>query len=474
MPPSEASAPGSSGKNRPWSRKCSLSCLRVMPGSTTQSRSCAFTASTRFMSRKSIDTPPWGALMWPSSEVPVPKEMTGTRRLAQMRTMSCTSSVACGKTTASGGSFAIQLVVLACCSRTAREVTSRLPNFAASAATAASIALGSRRVIRSDFSCTNAIANSRRAGMLAQRRRQSTCRRRPPTIRASPSGQLAPERNEHPDLSAVALVLLAEQLDEVSLLQEDADEDVGGRHGREQQMSDRHDGGCPECDDETEIDRMPHQLVEHRGLEAGRGHRAAREVDRDLVQPEQLEVIDQEGADQDEQPAGERQAHHRRGDPGVGDLPDDLRHRMPQPEQQDQHQAGQQHVCAALDRGRDESRPPTLERLARHHAVLNREQRHQQDIDDQRLCHRRNRPAVDSLGYRHAGNEADGVEEGPEEYGVGQKSEQKSNDPSHYALSLVRHPQRIASGCDACAGSRRRWAPDSRFGTIGGRAGEGL
>jgi len=85
--------------------------------------------------------------MWPSSEVPVPKGMTGTRRLAQMRTMSCTSSVACGKTTASGGSFAIQLVVLACCSRTAREVTSRLPNFAASAATPASIALGSRRAI---------------------------------------------------------------------------------------------------------------------------------------------------------------------------------------------------------------------------------------------------------------------------------------------------------------------------------------
>jgi hypothetical protein len=43
-------------------------------------------------------------------------------------------------------------------------------------------ALGSRRVIRSDFSCTNAIANSRRAGMLAQRRRQSTCLRRSATI----------------------------------------------------------------------------------------------------------------------------------------------------------------------------------------------------------------------------------------------------------------------------------------------------
>src|SRR5215813_2921848 len=376
MPPSEASAPGSSGKNRPWSRKCSLSCLRVMPGSTTQSRSCAFTASTRFMSRKSIDTPPYGALMWPSSEVPVPKGMTGTRSLAQMRTMSCTSPVVCGKTTASGGSLAIQVVVLACCSRTACEVTTRLPNFAASAATTALTALGSWRVTRSDFSCTNAIASSRHAGMLAQRRRQSTCRRRSATIGPCPSGQLAPERNEHPDLGAVALVLLAEQAEEVALLQKDPDEDVRGRHGREQEMPDRHDGSRPERDDEAEIDRMPHHLVEHRRLEAGRGHRSPREVDRDLVQPEQLEMIDQEGAHQNEQPAGERQRHHRRGDLGVRDLPDDLRHGTPQPEQQDQHQTGQQHVCAALDRDRHESRPPALERLARHDAVLNGEQRH--------------------------------------------------------------------------------------------------
>src|SRR5262249_485996 len=121
-------------------------------------------------------------LIWPSSEVPVPKGMTGTRSLAQMRTMSCTSLVVCGKTTASGGSLAIQVVVLACCSRTACEVTTRLPNFAASAATTALTALGSRREIRSDFSCTNAIANSRRAGMLAERRRQSTWRRRSATI----------------------------------------------------------------------------------------------------------------------------------------------------------------------------------------------------------------------------------------------------------------------------------------------------
>src|SRR3954447_3590373 len=170
MPPSDASAPGSSGKNRPWSRRCSLSCLRVIPGSTTQSRSCAFTASTLFMSRKSTDTPPRGALMWPSSEVPVPNGMTGTRCAAQMRTIAWTSSVACGNTTASGAWFSIQVVVLACCSRTACEVTSRLPSCAASAAMTALIATGSRArragcSCAADFPCSNVIAAGRSIGL---------------------------------------------------------------------------------------------------------------------------------------------------------------------------------------------------------------------------------------------------------------------------------------------------------------------
>ena len=116
-----------------------------MPGWTTQSRSSACTASTWFMSRTSIETPPCGALTWPSSEVPVPNGMIGTRCAAQMRTISCTSSVDCGNTTASGGWFSIQVTVLPCCWRTACEVTTRLPKRAVSARTAVSMAFGSRR-----------------------------------------------------------------------------------------------------------------------------------------------------------------------------------------------------------------------------------------------------------------------------------------------------------------------------------------
>src|SRR4029078_3361435 len=60
--------------------------------------------------------------------------MIATPFSAQIRTICCTSSVLCGKTTASGGWFAIQVTVLPCCSRTACEVTTRLPKAAVRAA----------------------------------------------------------------------------------------------------------------------------------------------------------------------------------------------------------------------------------------------------------------------------------------------------------------------------------------------------
>src|SRR6266567_3589902 len=50
----------------------------------------------------------------------------------------------------------------------------------------------------------------------------------------------APERNEHGDALPVAPVVVTEQLDEITLLQLDADQDVGGGHRGEQEMSDRH------------------------------------------------------------------------------------------------------------------------------------------------------------------------------------------------------------------------------------------
>src|SRR5262249_142419 len=78
-------------------------------------------------------------------EVPVPKAMTGTPFLAQIRTTSWMSAVSCAITTASGGCGASHVVVWACCSRTACEGISRLPNRPASASTALFRAGGSGR-----------------------------------------------------------------------------------------------------------------------------------------------------------------------------------------------------------------------------------------------------------------------------------------------------------------------------------------
>ena len=97
------------------------------------------------MSRRSMQMPPAGALTCPSSEVPVPKAITGTEYLAQIRTTSWMSAVSCAITTASGGCVGSHVVVWACCSRTAKEVISRLPNRAASASIALASACGSGR-----------------------------------------------------------------------------------------------------------------------------------------------------------------------------------------------------------------------------------------------------------------------------------------------------------------------------------------
>src|SRR5439155_14751062 len=80
-----------------------------------------------------------------------PKAITGTECLAQFRTTSWISDVSCAITTASGGCVGSQVVVWACCSRTAKEVISRLPNRAASASTAPDSACGSGRFTLPDI-----------------------------------------------------------------------------------------------------------------------------------------------------------------------------------------------------------------------------------------------------------------------------------------------------------------------------------
>jgi hypothetical protein len=74
----------------------------------------------------------------------------------------------------------------------------------------------------------------------------------------------------------------------------------------------------------------------------------------------------------------------------------------PLPEQQDEYKTGEKHIGRPLDRFGDVLGPPLLELLARHDAVLNGEQRHQQNVDDERSESRIGRSRIDCLRYNAA------------------------------------------------------------------------
>ena len=74
MPPMvQSEVPGSTGKNSPWSRRCSFSWSRVTPASTRQSMSGWLTSRMRVMRDRSSVMPPRTGVTWPSSEVPAPQ-----------------------------------------------------------------------------------------------------------------------------------------------------------------------------------------------------------------------------------------------------------------------------------------------------------------------------------------------------------------------------------------------------------------
>ncbi len=87
IPPIVASAPGSVGKNSPSRASTFSSSRRDTPGSTVQSRSSALTLRIRFIAVMSMQTPPVTAWIWPSSDVPAPKGITGTSKRSHSRTI---------------------------------------------------------------------------------------------------------------------------------------------------------------------------------------------------------------------------------------------------------------------------------------------------------------------------------------------------------------------------------------------------
>ena len=172
----------------------------------------------------------------------------------------------------------------------------------------------------------------------------------------------------------------------------------------------------------------------------GSGRFAAAQPRPDLAQAEQLEVVDQEGARAapGTSPARTPPAGRACGR-GIGDRPDRCQDRPPQPEQQDQGQARQQHVGRAFDGMRHEARPPALEGRPRHDAVLDGEQAEQQGVDHQCRDQRAFGAAVDGLGHRQIADEGDGVEEGHEEQRIDDDAVQNRSDTTHGGLPGSRY-----------------------------------
>ena len=96
IPPSVASAPGSTLKKTPSGRSFSSSWRRVTPASTVTSMSSTESRVIAFIWVMSTDTPPCSAAMWPSSDVPAPNGTIGVRCARQIRTTAAASSVSRG------------------------------------------------------------------------------------------------------------------------------------------------------------------------------------------------------------------------------------------------------------------------------------------------------------------------------------------------------------------------------------------
>jgi hypothetical protein len=91
-------------------------------------------------------------------------------------------------------------------------------------------------------------------------------------------------RHRHPLL--VSAVIVAEQFAQAALFEKDSNQDVGARHGCEEEMPDRHLRCGPEGHDKPQVDWMAHELVVKRRPELRRRHLGSHEIGRGLMQPE--------------------------------------------------------------------------------------------------------------------------------------------------------------------------------------------
>src|SRR5260370_17141287 len=103
----------------------------------------------------------------------------------------------------------------------------------------------------------------------------------------------------------------------------------------------------------------------------------------DLLQPEQVEMVNQERRDQNDQPSEPEQSLQHKPPRRVLHVPRNTRQSdwAPLPEHQQQNQASDQHVGAAFEQRRHGLSPSALEPRSSHYTVLDREQTQQERLD---------------------------------------------------------------------------------------------
>lgn len=244
---------------------------------------------------------------------------------------------------------------------------------------------------------------------------------------------------KHPRLRAILPVLVAELVDEIALFEENSDQGVTGREDREQQVAGSHMRRRPEGNEKAEEERMTDYLVEPGRLKFRRLEFFALEVSVHLPHPKQLEVVDEERRNENESPPYCVESPDGVDTGRALDTPDLEFDRSPLPEQDDEQNVGDEHVRAALGCFGDDVRPPVLESLSGHRAVLDGKHTQQCDVDSD-CCPERRIPGggIDPLRNEaqecEISHERDGVQQDPEKHHVGNQSIPEDKYAAHNLL----------------------------------------
>src|SRR5687768_7921775 len=132
----------------------------------------------------------------------------------------------------------------------------------------------------------------------------------------------------------------------------------------------RHRGGCPESDKKSKIQWVTYIPVKHRRSELKMGIRFSYKVQPYLPEAKQIEMINQEGADQNYSETQQTNGLDNNTSCFGLYLPNDTTQRLPIPKEQEQAQTGKQDIRASFYWSRHKLRPPFFECRTCHDAVL--------------------------------------------------------------------------------------------------------